>query len=168
MPSNNDLFVECSEDLTLRLWDVRAKPFKPSVDFKVGTNFATTCDILTEDGSDKYLATGHRGFNNEGADVKMWDLRKFGADSLVFNYTKHKFNPEAVRFITEDLIITASKDQSMHLITLSGDQIDVMNHSESLISMGCVGPKYVVAADVKGGVSLYHFDKKRRHILSYD
>ena len=48
LPNNEDLFVECSEDLTLRMWDARAKPFKPQIEFKVGTNFATTCDILSE------------------------------------------------------------------------------------------------------------------------
>ena len=177
LPSNNDLIIECSEDLTLRLWDIRAKPFKPPIEFKVGTNFATTCDILSQDGQDNYLVTGHRGFNNEGADVKLWDLRSFGAENLVFNYTKHKFNPEAVRFVSSDLIVTASKDQSMHLIDLTGDQVDVMNHSESLISLACVegssskknkGDKYLVAADVKAGVSLYHFDHKKRQIRSYN
>jgi WD40 repeat protein len=78
LPNNNDLFVECSEDLTLRLWDIRARPFKPQVEFKVGTNFATNCDIMSFEGEDLYLATGHRGFNNEGAEIKLWDLRSFG------------------------------------------------------------------------------------------
>jgi hypothetical protein len=70
--------VECSEDLALRLWDIRARPFKPQVEFKVGTNFATNCDIMSFEGEDLYLATGHRGFNNEGAEIKLWDLRSFG------------------------------------------------------------------------------------------
>lgn len=55
-----DSFLQCSEDLTLRKWDVRIKPFKPAVEFKVGTNFATNCDI-SSDG--QTLVTGHRGFN---------------------------------------------------------------------------------------------------------
>ena len=74
LPNSTDLFIECSEDLTLRLWDIRSKPFKPSVEFLVGTNFATNCDILSIEGEDLYLATGHRGFNQEGAEVKVWDL----------------------------------------------------------------------------------------------
>lgn len=64
LPNNNDLFVECSEDLTLRLWDTRARPFKPPVEFKVGSNFATNCDISSLEGEDSFLVTGHRGFNN--------------------------------------------------------------------------------------------------------
>ncbi len=61
-------FIEASEDLTIRLWDVREKPFKPSIEAKVGTNFATTGDIREVNGK-PMLATGHRGFNNEGAEV---------------------------------------------------------------------------------------------------
>ena len=77
LPNNEDLFIECSEDLSLRLWDTRARPFVPSIEFKVGTNFATTCDIKSEGDQDMYVVTGHRGFNNEGADIKLWDLRAF-------------------------------------------------------------------------------------------
>ena len=71
-----ELLVETSEDLYLRMFDIRAKPFKPVVEVKVDTNFATTCDIWTEGSEDKYLVTGHRGFNDSGAEVKLWDLRK--------------------------------------------------------------------------------------------
>ena len=39
-------FVECSEDLRLRIFDVRDSPFKPSIEISGGTNFATNCDIL--------------------------------------------------------------------------------------------------------------------------
>jgi len=98
LPKNPDLFIECSEDLTLRLWDIKARPFKPAIEFKVGPNFATTCDILSCEGEDLYLVTGHRGFNNQGADVKLWDLREFSQDNLVFSYTKHTFSPQSVRF----------------------------------------------------------------------
>ena len=99
MPNTQDIFIECSEDLTLRLWDIRARPFKPAIEFKVGSNFATTCDVLSFDGQDTKLVTGHRGFNNAGADVKLWDLREFGEDKLLWTYPHHKFNPESVRFV---------------------------------------------------------------------
>jgi hypothetical protein len=41
--------VQASEDLTLRIWDVRAKPFKPQAEVRVGTNFATNADLLVKD-----------------------------------------------------------------------------------------------------------------------
>jgi hypothetical protein len=67
---------------------------------------------MLRQGNDKtLLVTGHRGFNNEGAEVKLWDLSNFQASSEpVWTYTKHKFTPESVKFINEDLILTASKD----------------------------------------------------------
>ena len=78
---DDNTIVEASEDLNLRIWDIRKKPFKPQVEIKVGTNFATNGDILHDDNSGVYLATGHRGFNNEGAEVKLWDLNNFQAGS---------------------------------------------------------------------------------------
>jgi hypothetical protein len=71
-----ELFVETSEDLYMRLWDCRVKPFKPVVEFKLDTNFATTCDIWEDGASDLHVVTGHRGFNSQGCDVKLWDLHK--------------------------------------------------------------------------------------------
>lgn len=67
--------MEGSEDLTLRLWDINQRPFKPAVEVKVGTNFITSSDITVSTSGNSLLATGHRGFNNEGAEVKVWDLR---------------------------------------------------------------------------------------------
>ena len=89
------------------MFDIRVKPFKPVVEVKVDTNFATTCDIWTEGNEDKYLVTGHRGFNDSGAEVKLWDLRKVQkaknegatANLTQFVYEGHSFSPESVRFI---------------------------------------------------------------------
>ena len=47
-----DLFVETSEDLYLRLFDTRERPFKPAVELKVDTNFATTCDVWSQGNED--------------------------------------------------------------------------------------------------------------------
>jgi len=52
------------------------KPFKPAFEAKVDTNFATTCDIWSSGNEDKFVVTGHRGFNGSGSEVKMWDLKK--------------------------------------------------------------------------------------------
>ena len=75
VPGQPNLFLEGSEDLTLRIWDVKQRPFKPSFEVKVGTNFITSCDVILSDSDIPLLATGHRGFNNEGAEVKLWGLR---------------------------------------------------------------------------------------------
>ena len=125
-----ELIVETSEDLYLRMFDIRVKPFKPIVEAKVDTNFATTCDIWTEGNEDKYLVTGHRMFNDAGIAAKLWDLRKVvtsktegTSDSLTrFSYSGHSFSAESVRFIkpigpeseSKPLrIVSASKDSSL-------------------------------------------------------
>ena len=109
IPGQPNLFVETSEDLYTRIFDIRVKPFKPTVEVKVDTNFSLSCDIMAVDGDQTYLATGHRGFNGEGTVVKLWDLRKLMSADKNSTYTSeqlavsvntsHKFTPEAVKFL---------------------------------------------------------------------
>lgn len=109
MPNDPNMFVETSEDLYIRAFDTRKKPFKPVVEFKVDTNFATTSDVWSEGNQDKYLVTGHRGFEGAGCAVKLWDLRKVlavqASDTVTseiltdFEYGGHMFTPETVRFV---------------------------------------------------------------------
>jgi hypothetical protein len=63
------------------MWDVNQRPFKPAIEIKVGTNFITSSDIILSASDSPLLATGHRGFNNEGAEVKVWDLRSFNNET---------------------------------------------------------------------------------------
>ena len=73
----------------MRIWDIREKPFQPAIEFKSGTNFATSADIWSPEGNTEFLATGHRGFNNEGAEVKLWDLRNFSNETVVYEFKEH-------------------------------------------------------------------------------
>ena len=90
LPNSPDLFVETSEDLYMRVFDIRRKPFKPVIEFKVDTNFATTCDLWSDGNEDRFLVTGHRGFNGAGAEVKLWDLRKILAIQSTDNLTSQQ------------------------------------------------------------------------------
>jgi WD40 repeat protein len=95
--------------------------------------------------------------------VKLWDLHSFGQENLVYTYSKHSYSPEAVRFIDEDIILSASKDQSIHLIDLEGNQRDVIKHSESYNGLAVLkagGQGYFVASDVKSNIMLYQYDSK--------
>jgi hypothetical protein len=69
--------------------------------------------------SEILLATGHRGFNNQGAEVMIWNL-PLSAPKLPENphfiYKEHHYTPESVRFISPELLVSASKDQTMHII----------------------------------------------------
>ena len=118
IPDKANLFIEGCEDLTLRMWDVNQRPFKPAIEIKVGTNFITSSDIILSASDSPLLATGHRGFNNEGAEVKVWDLRSFNNETSapLFTHAQHLFTPESVRFLNANVLVSASKDQSMHLI----------------------------------------------------
>ena len=139
----SDSFIECSEDLTLRQWDINSKPFKPSIELKVGSNFATNCDIL-----EHLLVTGHRGFNNEGAEVKLWDLRNL--DKPVWTYSEHSFTPESVRFVSPSLIASASKDKTVRLIDpTAAETLSVYTHDNAFSSMCVMDEKTLVAADVE-------------------
>ena len=113
------------------MWDLKQRPFKPAVEVKVGTNFITSSDVFLSDTDAILVATGHRGFNNEGAEVKLWDLRSFSTDSKpLFTHSEHLFTPESVRFLDSSSLISASKDQSMHLIDLKdGSKVDTWQHN---------------------------------------
>ena len=72
--------MQTSEDLYIRLFDVRVKPFQPQMEVKNDTNFATTCDVF----EGRIMATGHRGFNGSGSEVKQWDLAKLDQPTWIF------------------------------------------------------------------------------------
>jgi WD40 repeat protein len=62
LPSDNNTFMQSSEDLRLRIFDIRDN-LDVAKETVVGTNFAGSIDI---DESGKYIVTGHKGFNNSG------------------------------------------------------------------------------------------------------
>jgi WD40 repeat protein len=62
LPSDNNTFMQSSEDLRLRIFDIRDN-LDVAKETIVGTNFAGSIDI---DESGKYIVTGHKGFNNSG------------------------------------------------------------------------------------------------------
>ena len=62
MPNDNNVFVQCSEDLRMRFFDIRDGVVESNKTL-VGANFAATMDI---DDTGNYIVTGHRGFNNSG------------------------------------------------------------------------------------------------------
>jgi len=93
----------------MRIFDIRARPFKPQLQVKVGTNFATTCDLFNSD----LFVTGHRGFNGSGSDVMLWNIKKLSEP--LFTFSDHDFTPESVRFLHYDkpMIGSAAKDAKL-------------------------------------------------------
>ena len=165
------------------MFDTRIKPFKPIVEVKVDTTFATTCDIWTQGNEDKYLVTGHRGFNDSGAEVKLWDLRKVQAcknedkvNNLTnFVYDGHSFSPESVRFIkpieslTEETpmrIVSASKDSSLRILKDTGELVTIQKNTDGFACMDVMAgtpwndkQRVIVSADIKQRLQLYVYDE---------
>jgi WD40 repeat protein len=119
MPNSNDIFLQTSEDLRLRIFDCREQLSLTS-QLKIGDNFATTMDI---DNSGNYLVTGHRGFNGNACHVKLWDLRKITEDLIEpVNSFTHDSAVISTRFHNDMklgdsnlFVISASIDQTLRL-----------------------------------------------------
>ena len=127
--------IQTSEDLRLRVWDIREKQIWKSAVFKVGDNFATCCDS-----SGDLVATGHKGCNEDGCEVKLWDLRK---NEMIVSCKNHSQSVESVKFVNEK-IVSCGKDGKIIEGKLDGSVSDVWTHSKC--------SPFVVMDKFKGGV----------------
>ena len=117
---NSQVLVQCSEDLRLRVWDVREPPMRATLTMDVGDNFATHCDV-----SDDYkIVTSHRGFNGIGCEAKLWDIR---TEKLVTTFIGHKHSVEGAVFL-EGKVFTCSKDGRLHRYSMEGDLEEFWEH----------------------------------------
>jgi WD40 repeat protein len=140
LPTDMNTFAQWSEDRTLRLYDIR-EGLEVASEIKVGENFASSCDI---DASGTYIVTGHRGFNNSGWFVKLWDIRKIssggGTDPVFQN--EHSFSVVSARFLNwpersrgSTNVISASTDKSIKITTLEGEQKSLTTANDSYTAM---------------------------------
>lgn len=112
--------VQTSEDLRLRVWDIRGKSLKNSEGFLIGDNFATCCDC-----KDFFVVTGHRGFSGNGCEVKMWDIRM---NSIIFCNKAHEQPVESVKFVNEE-IVSCGKDGKIVKYEQTGKETEKWCHS---------------------------------------
>ena len=138
-PSDNNTFIQCSEDLRLRFYDIR-EGLDVAKETIVGTNFAGCWDI---DESGNYIVTGHKGFNNSGCYVKLWDVRSFSDDTVepVIEF-EHSFSVVSAKFLytptrsqDKKYIISASADKTMRVTSLEGHQKSITDCDESYTAM---------------------------------
>lgn len=107
--SGNILF-QGSEDLSVRGWDVRLKARQPVLHLKGYVYFPLCMDL---DDSGNRLATGCKGFNGSGCEVKVWDLRKA---ALCGGYQGHTQDVRACIFLASPsgtYLMSASSDGSV-------------------------------------------------------
>jgi WD40 repeat protein len=70
MNNGETAVLQASEDLQLRLWDVRTKSVAQA--FDDGPYFALHCDVSP---CGNYFLTGHNGFEGVGCEIKLFDRR---------------------------------------------------------------------------------------------
>jgi WD40 repeat protein len=103
-----------SEDLCIRVWDTRQSSLvtQPAMHI-TGYVYFPLCLDFHADGN--LFATGSKGFNSVGCEVKLWDIRKVVAPISEFHghsqdVTGCKFNNKF-----DDVLTSCSKDGSIFL-----------------------------------------------------
>lgn len=105
-------FAQGSEDLRLRVWDARDLR-AAAAEVRGGYTFFP----LALAARDTVVATSSKGFNGEGGEIRVWDLRK--PDAQIANLRGHTQDATGVAFISETRVLSASKDGTLKLWDLN-------------------------------------------------
>ncbi|KAJ1458310.1 WD40-repeat-containing domain protein [Pelagophyceae sp. CCMP2097] len=110
---DSSLFAQGSEDLRLRIWDARAAT-KPAQTFVGYTYFPLCVDVSPDN---HLVATGSKGFNSQGGEVRIWDRRSAAAPLV--ELTGHSQDCTGVCFLrdaTSNLrVASVSKDSTIRV-----------------------------------------------------
>lgn len=138
MIPDEPLVVQTSEDLRLRIWDLRERKIMKSSVISVGDNFATCCDVKGD-----YIITGHRGFDSQGCEAKLWDRRK---NQELKAFKGHEQAVESVKFIGET-VFSCGKDGKINQYSMDGSILDTWTHplAKPLVSMEVYKKGLIVA-----------------------
>ena len=117
---STQLLIQCSEDLKLRVWDIREPPMRCAIALDTGDNFATHCDVT----DDNKVVTSHRGFNGIGCEAKLWDLR---TEQMLTNFMGHRHAVEGAVFLN-DKVYTCAKDGRLHRYNMEGGLEEYWEH----------------------------------------
>lgn len=99
-----------SEDLCVRVWDCRSNASKPAVHISGYVYFPLSLDLSPTSAAAPLLATGCKGFNSVGCDVKVWDLRNAAQPVLSAEMTGHEHDVNGCVFVDDSHVVTSSKD----------------------------------------------------------
>eukprot|EP01035_Chromulina_nebulosa_P019509 gene19509-25405_t len=166
---SNDEYVVTgrSEDLCVRIWDIRSNSYLPVATINDYTYFPL-CNSF--DSSGNYLATGCKGFNNTGCEVKVFDLRK--SNQIVKNFIgSHDQDVTGCRFISDNNVISVSKDGLIMLWDIMNDSNDNITSTNtgkiltSIIVTNASGKEFVVGS-FDGSLSYYRLENNNFSILS--
>ncbi|KAK3713435.1 hypothetical protein QZH41_012471, partial [Actinostola sp. cb2023] len=113
IPNSHEV-VQTGEDKMVRVWDTRT--MTPAFTFPPKQYFQTCCDC-SSDG--RYILTCNNGFNRNGCEATLWDLRQ---KKQVHQYVGHTQTTSACMFLPfaegitpHPLIATASHDSTLRI-----------------------------------------------------
>ena len=106
----SSMLFQASEDLSIKVWDVRTASKTPAIRVGGFVYFALSLDIAN---NGHLLAAGCKGFNGVGCDVKLWDLRNL--NRALSEGSEHQQDVTSVRFLSNQMLSSCSKDGSVHL-----------------------------------------------------
>jgi ribosome assembly protein RRB1 len=93
-PTEENVFISCSADKTVRVWDVRRKT-QCMIDIVAHT---TDVNVISWNTSVAYLLVS----GSDDGSFKIWDLRNFKADKPVANFSWHKGPITSVEWHPQD------------------------------------------------------------------
>jgi len=103
------LLYQGSEDLCVRVWDTREAAKQPCGHI-TGFVYFPLCASLSEDAT--MLATGCKGFDSVGCEVKVWDLR--AQSKILHEFKGHSQDVTDCKFKGNDTLASVSKDGSIY------------------------------------------------------
>ncbi|XP_015743694.1 WD repeat-containing protein 31 isoform X3 [Python bivittatus] len=100
--------VQTSEDKTIRIWDSRG--LQMACAFPAKKHIQTSCDVSLDG---RYCISGSDGFDGEGCEATLWDLRQTG--HMVYEFRGHSQTVASCVFLSQGTsafpaIATASHD----------------------------------------------------------
>jgi WD40 repeat protein len=170
-----NLIYQGSEDLCVRVWDIREKSTIPAVHI-TGYIYFPLCMHIQNDGNT--LATGCKGFNSVGCGVTLWDVRNTAKPLNEFkghsqDVTGCQFHPSNGRWLA-----SVSKDGSVIIWDIH-DSVCVGEYQFpkkwiSSLTLGDCSNKNgevsleVIVGSLDGSISVLNFTKSEGLKLSFE
>lgn len=170
VPTSADCIVQTSEDLVLRMYDLRTNAAVWSV--HNSSSIPLNCSI-TPDGHT--VVTAHNGFDGSGCELNSYDLRTQRHMQL---YRGHTEAVSGLCCINSQYVCSSSKDSTVKLWDISGADPQCISRVTVPDANGvpCVtgymddnGVICVTAGTVSGRIAAYEFDLHSSSVqLQYD
>ena len=101
------IIIKGSEDLCIRGWDTRMSAKQPVLHINAFIYFPLCMDISIDN---NYIVTGCKGFDSNGCEVKVWDIRT--TNQNINTFLGHSQDVKYCSYInkSKDYIFSLSKD----------------------------------------------------------